>query len=180
MGRLRVVPVLLFLMAMTPLGMSPGSKDKASSAPAHTTHLIVSEADVKWEAPPAAMFTGTPSVEGGSPLRYARLSGDPMKPGAPFTIELGCSDGFKAAPHWHPTDENLVVLKGTFAVSTGDVYNPATLHDMSTGTYALMNKRVHHFALCKGDTLVLIYGTGPFHVNWLGPPVAAKKKPAAD
>jgi hypothetical protein len=53
---------------------------------------------------------GTPSVDGGGTLRYALISGEPMKRGAPFTIRLACSDGYKAAPHWHLTDESLVVL----------------------------------------------------------------------
>jgi hypothetical protein len=53
-------------------------------------------------------WRGTPCVDAGSPVRYALLEGDPLKPGVPFTIRLGCDDGYKAAPHWHPTDENVV------------------------------------------------------------------------
>jgi len=46
-------------------------------------------------------------------LRYALLRGDPLKPAVPFAIRFQCADGYKVTPHWHPEDENIVVLKGT-------------------------------------------------------------------
>ncbi len=140
------------------------------------THFVVSPEAVEWTAPPEGMIRGTPSVDGGSPLRFASLEGDPMKPGAPFTIVLGCSDGYKAAPHWHPADENLAVLSGTFALGTGDKFDPAGLQEMPTGSYGFMPRQMHHFGLCKGETRVLVYGTGPFQINFIG--ASAPEKPS--
>ena len=100
-----------------------------------------------------------------------------MKPGVPFTIRLGCSDGYRAAPHWHPTDENLVVLSGTFAFGTGDKFDPAGLQDMPTGAYGFMPRRMHHFGMCKGETDVLVYGTGPFQINFIDASGTGKAKP---
>src|SRR5882672_12294873 len=100
------------------------SKPAAAAAP---SHFIVAPADVKWSDPPAGVSRGTPSVDPGSPLHYALIQGDPLKPGAPFTIRLGCADGYKAAPHWHPGDENIVVLKGAFGLGTGDVFDPSSM-----------------------------------------------------
>jgi hypothetical protein len=154
---------------------SEKSKPAAKAAP---KHFMVAPGQAKWTAPPEGTIRGTPSVDGGGTLRYALISGEPMKPGASFTIRLECSDGYKAAPHWHPTDENLVVLSGTFAVGTGDQFDPAGLQDMPTGGYTFMPRRMHHFGLCKGETDVLIYGTGPFQINFLGAPGAAKAPPA--
>jgi hypothetical protein len=72
---------------------------------------IVTPSQIKWTDPPVGVARGTPSVAPGSPLRYAPIQGDPLKPGVPFAIRLRCSDGYKAAPHWHPADENIVVLE---------------------------------------------------------------------
>ena len=116
------------------------------------------------------MAHGTPSVVNPVPLRFAVLEGDPLKPGVPFTIELGCADGNKVAPHWHPTDENIVVLRGTFAIATGDKFDPTATHDLVTGAYGFMPKGMHHFAFCKGDTAILVYGIGPFLINWIEQP----------
>src|SRR5262252_4030707 len=76
----------------------------------------VAPSELKWTDPPAGVARGTPSVEPGGPLRYAAMQGDPLKADVPFAIRLRCPDGYKAAPHWHPHDENIVVLRGTFSV----------------------------------------------------------------
>ncbi len=167
------------VFATSVMGLAQTNKAKTAAHSAKPAHVIIAPDAVKRVAPPPGMINGTPSVDAGSPLRYAVLEGDPTKAGQPFTIELGCSDGYKVAPHWHPTDENLIVLQGTFSVGTGDTYDPAALRDMGTGSYAFMPRRVHHFGSCKGETRVLAYGIGPFQLNFLGPSGGAQKKPAA-
>ena len=169
----------VLVLAASVVGLAQANKAKTPARPAKPAHFIIAPDAVKWVAPPAGMITGTPSVERGSPLRYAVLEGDPTKAGQPYTIELGLSDGDKVAPHWHPGDENIIVTQGTFRIGTGDTYDPAALHDMGAGSYAFMPRRVHHFGSCKGETRILVYGTGPFQINFLGPSGGAQKKPAA-
>ena len=101
-----------------------------------------------------------------------------MKPGTPFTILFACGDGDTASPAWHPTDENFVVLKGTFAVGTGDTFEPTTLHDLTAGSYGFMPKRMRHFGRCEGETDILVYGIGPFRVNFISPSSPGQKQPA--
>jgi hypothetical protein len=76
----------------------------------------------------------------------------------------------KAAPLWHPEDENIVVLQGTFAVGIGDIFDPSRARDIPTDGYGLVPARTHHFAVCKGETDILVYGTGPRLNNWLPAP----------
>lgn len=153
-----VIPLLLAY------GQGQTPKPTQASAP---THFVVAPSQVKWTAPPKGVVRGTPAFEAGSALRYALIEGNPTRSGVPFTIRLGCSDGYKAAPHWHPTDENIVVLNGTFALGTGDKFDPAGLQDMTTGAYGFMPRRMHHFGMCRGETDLLVYGTGPFQINWI-------------
>jgi quercetin dioxygenase-like cupin family protein len=40
------------------------------------------------------------------------LEGDPRKPG-PFTMRVSFPDGYRIAPHFHPTAERVTVLQGT-------------------------------------------------------------------
>ena len=105
---------------------------------------------LKWTDPPAGVARGIPSVEPGGTLRYAAMQGDPLKPDVPFAIRLSCPDGYKAAPHWHPNDENIVVLQGTFSVGTGDRFDAGRTQDIPTGGYGLVPGRMNHFAVCKG------------------------------
>ena len=135
--------------------------------PQGTTFEIVKPSQLKWTDPPAGAARGTPSVDPGTPLRYASIHGDPLKPDAPFAIRLKCSDGYKAAPHWHPVDENIVVLQGIFSVGTGDRFDTARMQDIPTGGYGFVPGRMNHFAVCKGETDILVYGVGPRLNNWI-------------
>jgi hypothetical protein len=171
----------LVLVAMAAMVCSAQTKEEnpKATAPAKK-HFTTTVADAKWEAPPAEAMSGTPSVEGGGTLRFAVVEGNPEKAGAPFTVMLNCSDGFKVAPHWHPTDENIVLLKGSVAVGTGDKFDPAAAKEIPTGGYGFMPAHMHHFAVCKGDTDILVYGSGPFKINWISAASAgAPAKPAA-
>src|SRR5580700_7188071 len=70
----------------------------------------------QWMDIPAAALAGTPSVDMGGTLKIAVLQGDPMTAGRSYTLRLSCTDGTKIAPHWHPTAENVTVIKGIFQI----------------------------------------------------------------
>jgi quercetin dioxygenase-like cupin family protein len=105
------------------------------------------------------------------------LSGDPMKAGV-YTIRLRLADGAKIAPHWHPEDENVTVLRGTFLAGMGDKFDDAALQELPPGSYVLMPKNMHHFAKARGETVLQLHGAGPFVINYVNPeddPAKAKK-----
>jgi quercetin dioxygenase-like cupin family protein len=134
-------------------------------------HKIVHFGDLKW----------TPIMKG---CELAGVSGDSNAEGAAFVLRIRCADGTKIPAHWHPADENLTVLKGTFLVAAGEAFDEGKLQTMNVGNYVLMPKEMRHFAICKGETIVQIHGAGPFKVNWVNPsevqppdaPAAAKPK----
>lgn len=171
-----VVLPLASVLSVSLACFAQAAKEKTKAAAPAAKHIMIAPDQVKWGPPPEAVISGTPSVDPGGQLRFATIQGDPLKPGVPFTIELSCTDGYKAAPHWHPTAENIAVLKGTFALATGDTFDASAMHDMAPGTYGYMPARVHHFGLCEGETDLLVYGIGPFKLNFLGPAGAATKK----
>jgi anti-sigma factor ChrR (cupin superfamily) len=121
-----------------------------------TSHQLVREAELKWE----------PSFMG---CEHASVSGDPTAEGKPFVLRIRCPDGAKVPPHWHPTDENITVLKGNFMIGTGEVFDRSKLTPMEAGNFILMPKTMRHFALCKGDTVLQVHGIGPFKIVWLNP-----------
>src|SRR5262249_30757975 len=121
-------PQVLTLVVTTLLFVSPRS---ASQQEAGQTHLIVPlEKDVL----------------GG----ITRVSGDPDTPGAPFVIRIANVDGEIVAPHWHPEDEHIVVIQGTWFLGTGDRFSRSDLQEMPVGTYALVPKKMNHFAMSQG------------------------------
>lgn len=119
-------------------------------------HKIVHSGDLKW----------TPIIKG---CDLAAVSGDPNAEGAPFVLRLRCVDGAKIPAHWHPTDENVTVLKGIFLVGMGETFDESKLQPMNVGNFVAMPKEMRHFGLCKGETIVQVHGAGPFKVNWVNP-----------
>ncbi|MBI3635721.1 MAG: cupin domain-containing protein, partial [Candidatus Rokubacteria bacterium] len=109
-------------------------------------------------------------------FEVAVISGDPTKPG-PFTIRFKAADGTRVAPHWHPGDEHLTILQGSFNVGMGDKFDKAATKELAAGAYAVMPKRMRHFAWCKGETIVQAHGTGPFKIVWVDDRKGVPKKP---
>jgi quercetin dioxygenase-like cupin family protein len=131
-------------------------------------HGIVHTADLKW----------SPIIKG---CELAAVSGDLNAVGAPFVLRLRCAAGTKIPAHWHPTDENVTVLRGRFEVGMGEKFDAAGLQTMNAGDLGSIPKETRHFALSKTASLVQVHGVGPFQVNWVNPaevvpPDAPKKK----
>jgi len=154
--------VAVSTIALLTVGANSQEKKEGDAA-----HKIVHYGDLKW----------TPIIKG---CDLASVSGDLNAEGAPFVLRIRCADGIKVPAHWHPTDENLTVMKGTFLVGMGETFDESKLQTMNVGNFAMMPKEMRHFALCKGETIVQIHGAGPFKVNWVNPAdVIPPDKPAA-
>jgi quercetin dioxygenase-like cupin family protein len=156
--------VALVLLAAVTLGLAQGGKDKvkktqAAAGKAQQSHTMITPNDVKWGPAPPALPSGA---------QFAVLSGDPSK-AEPFTIRLKAPDGYKIMPHWHPTDENVTVLQGTFAMGIGDKFDEGAAHDMTAGSFVRMPKGTRHYAMAKGETVVQVHAVGPFVINYVNP-----------
>ena len=135
-------------------------------APLSSAHVVVPAPAVKWVDPP-------PSVPPGAKL--AVISGDPGKPEM-FTIRLQFPNGYKIAPHWHPTDEHVTVLSGTFAAAMGKAWDDKALANLPAGSYAVMAATMPHYATARGATVVQVHGMGPFVLNYVNPADDPSKK----
>jgi quercetin dioxygenase-like cupin family protein len=142
--------IALALVAFAGAGYSQESKTAGS------THKILRSGNLKW----------MPIIKG---CEIAVIEGNLDSEGQPFVARFHCSDGAKTPPHWHPTDENLTVLKGTFLVGTGESFDESKLQAMNLGSYMMMPKEMRHFGMAKGDLILQVHGIGPFKVNWVNP-----------
>ncbi|HUE57894.1 MAG TPA: cupin domain-containing protein, partial [Candidatus Udaeobacter sp.] len=115
MKKNRVGIAVVALAGIALMAMGGYSQDKKESPEAHK---IVHYGDLKWTA----------IIKG---CDLAPVSGDPNAEGAPFVLRLRCVDGAKIPAHWHPTDENVTVLKGTFLVGMGDKLDETKLQTMN-------------------------------------------------
>jgi quercetin dioxygenase-like cupin family protein len=153
MREVRTKSVCAVLIGITALAMAVSSQEKKESL---ESHKIVHFGDLKW----------TPIIKG---CLIATVQGDYNVEGQPFVLRFQCADGAKVPAHWHPTDENMTVLKGAFLLAMGETYDESKLQPMNTGNYIFIPKEMRHFGKIKGDTVIQVHGMGPFKVNWVNP-----------
>jgi quercetin dioxygenase-like cupin family protein len=133
------------------------SADRASTHDHHPAHAN----DIVYGPAPDALPPGA---------QMAVLQGDPSAPGELFTIRLRLPDGYVLPPHWHPTDENVTVIKGTFLVGLGDVFDRQTmLAPLHRGDFISAPANANHFAQARGRTEVQVHAIGPFAINYVNP-----------
>ena len=169
MREIRMGRVLAVIVGIGALAIAASSQEKKEGMEAHK---IVHFGDLKW----------APIMKG---CDLAPVTGDMNAEGTPFVLRIRCADGAKIPAHWHPTDENVTVLKGTFLVGMGESFDESKLQTMNVGNFVTVPKEMRHFAMSKGETIVQVHAMGPFKVNWVNPseveppdaPPAAAAKP---
>jgi quercetin dioxygenase-like cupin family protein len=129
--------------------LDAGRQHAMPAQAADSGHAAVAPGDLKW----------TPRSPG---ISAAVVSGSPDKEGAPFVLRLKLAANTRVPPHWHPVDEHLTVLSGTFYMGMGDRFDENLAAALTAGTYAMMPRDVRHFGWTGSETVVQIHGTGPF------------------
>ena len=153
MGQLVRIMLLTSVLVVTGALVAvaqPPAPSKPKPAPAASSHKMITPDQIKWGPAP-------PSLPPGAQL--AVLDGDPAKPGS-FTIRGKFPDGYVVPPHWHPTDEHVVVISGTLMMGTGDKAEPSAMHALAAGSFSRVPKtdaplrpgqrRDHHSGLWHG------------------------------
>lgn len=132
----------------------------------HPDHIMVKPETVKW-------MDGPPSVPAGA--KFAVIEGDPKIAGL-FTMRLWFPAGYKIPAHWHPADEHVTVISGTFLMGLGDKFDSEKLQALPVGSFAVMLTGTKHFAMTKEETVVQLHGMGPWGINYVNPDDDPRKK----
>jgi quercetin dioxygenase-like cupin family protein len=131
-----------------------------------SSHVVVKPAELKW-GPPPPVFDKSAS--------FTVVSGDPSKAGM-FVVRLQMPAGYKIAPHWHPTDEHVTVLSGTFSIGMGEKFDTASMQSLPEGGYVLLPAEMRHYAMAKTKATVQVHGMGPFQLTYVNPADDPSKK----
>ena len=137
----------------------------AAALPAQATPTMQAAAP-KWAPAPPVFPAGA---------RMAVMSGDPSK-AAMFTVELALPDGYRFPPHFHPTDETVEVMHGTFLYAMGDTFDSTKTTPMKVGDKGSIPANMHHYAMAKGPTIVKVTAMGPFAMTYVNPADDPQKK----
>jgi hypothetical protein len=156
-----VLALSLVLASASAFAQAPGGAPApaaAAPAPAPTEHTALDAAAIKWGDAPPIVPKGA---------KMAVVYGDPSKDGL-FVARFKLPANYKIMPHWHPTDEQVTVLSGAFAIGMGDKVDPKT-KALGPGAFYSMPAKMHHFAFSTKETVIELTAMGPFALNYIDP-----------
>ena len=130
-----------------------------ASAVAADAPFIRSAKEVKWGAPPPVFPPGA---------KFAVIAGDPGASGL-VTVRLEMPAGYTIPPHFHPTDEHVTVLKGSFSLGMGDVIDKTHALTLSPGGYGVAMANMHHYAYTTTGATIQVHMQGPFAITYVNP-----------
>ncbi len=123
-------------------------------------------ADMEWKA-------GPPSLPPGAQMTL--LEGDPSKEGF-FAMRARFPAGYVIPPHFHPNEERLTIIEGTFLLGMADKVDEAKYQSFSAGSYIAMPPGMPHFAKAKTDVVVQLATNGPWDIIYLNPADDPRRK----
>jgi quercetin dioxygenase-like cupin family protein len=118
-------------------------------------------------APPAPKWGPAPPVfPTGAQMQV--MQGNPGANGL-FTVRLRFPNGYRIAPHTHPTDEHITVISGTFRVGMGKTVDAKQMMTLHAGDFASAPANAPHYAQARGTTVVQVHAMGPFVLTYVNP-----------
>jgi quercetin dioxygenase-like cupin family protein len=166
------VALLLVLTTNTACSQQPtASAQSASKAAGMTAEHAASASrgpDLQWGPAPAIFPAGA---------EMAVLQGNPAGTEL-FTVRLRFPNGYRIAPHTHPTDEHVTVISGTFLVGMGETFDAKATMKLKEGGFVTAPANHAHYAAAQGPTVVQVHAMGPFAMTYVNPadtPAAARK-----
>ncbi len=157
--------VLAVLATTLAVGPTVHGQDTKSAAPT-PVHVMLSPADLKWADGPGSIPPGA---------KFAVIEGDP-KQAALFTMRLMLPAAYQIPAHWHPADEHVTVISGTFHMGMGDKLNTAKGNALGAGSFAVMPEQARHYAWTEVETIIQLHGMGPWGINYVNPADDPRKK----
>lgn len=154
---IRVSLMSTVFVAVTAGALALSQQAKPSGTP--SPHVMVTPGDLQWA-------DGPPSLPAGS--KAALMEGNPANPGL-FTLRLRLPANYKIPAHWHPADEHVTVISGTFYMGMGDKFDESKTKGLAAGSFAVMPTKTNHFAFTKAETVVQLHGMGPWGLTYVNP-----------
>lgn len=155
---------VLGLLSLALLG-GPVARGQEAN-PAAPVHVMVSPGDLQWS-------DGPPSLPAGA--KFAVIEGDPKNAGL-FTMRLKLPPNYRIPAHWHPADEHVTVLTGTFHMGIGDKLDVTKGRGLGVGSFAVMPAKARHFAWADEETVIQLHGLGPWGINYVNPADDPRRK----
>jgi quercetin dioxygenase-like cupin family protein len=109
-------------------------------------------------ASPDLQWRNSPTVAGD--VKMVMLAGSPDQPG-PYIFRVHFPAGYKLAPHRHPDQRHVTVLKGNYWSAVGETFEQGKLKRFGTHDYYITEPNVPHYAWAETEVIIQEMGIGP-------------------
>jgi quercetin dioxygenase-like cupin family protein len=139
---------------------SPNSPVSSASAAPAGAHQDMTD-DIQWvpapvQYPPGALF--------------AVIQGNPSVPGEAFAVRFRMPAGYTIPPHWHPGEEAVTVIRGTFQFGMGDsIADSGWLPLIKQGGFVIAARNTNHYVRARTNVEIQVHGVGPSAINYVNP-----------
>jgi quercetin dioxygenase-like cupin family protein len=84
-------------------------------------------------------------------------------------MRLWMPNGYTIPPHFHPADEHVTVVEGTFLVGMGGTLDASKFTPLAVGSFGMLPPGMQHYARAKGTTVIQLHGIGPWTLTYVNP-----------
>jgi hypothetical protein len=120
-------------------------------------HVMINLEDQAWSPAPASLPPGA---------RAMVIEGNPGVAGE-FTLRLWFPADYAIQPHFHPADEHVTVISGSFYMGIGETFDERSAKRLTAGGFAMMKTGTTHYAFTKEETVVQLHGVGPWGLTYV-------------
>jgi quercetin dioxygenase-like cupin family protein len=100
--------------------------------------------------------------------KIVQVHGDIKNEGL-YCLRLRIAAGTTYAPHRHPYDQYVTVLKGALIIGYGKSVDATRMDTVEVGGFLCINERKIHYEVFPGETIVQIHGPGPLQSEFIKP-----------
>jgi quercetin dioxygenase-like cupin family protein len=151
------LPVLAGLAALLLAPATLDAQAKSMGGRADPRPIFLKTSQLTW---------GPLEIPGFPPgLQIAVLKGDPSVAGKPYAVRVRFPAGYHFPAHWHPMDENVTVISGTFYLGMGSTSSAGTAREYKPGDFLSLPNHQPHYGWVEGPTDVQLHGIGPFQTT---------------
>lgn len=118
---------------------------------------IIAAKDVEFVDPPTGLFPDGAKI--------AILEGDPANPKT-FIMRVKFPDGYRLPVHAVGITDRFDVLQGELQFAIGEQRDHQALRSFGPGSVILVPKGVESYASAHGETVIQIFGVGPYEVTY--------------
>lgn len=109
-----------------------------------------------------------PAVKNGPGLQIATLHGDTKKAES-FTLRIKWPACYVAPAHWHPYDQEITVLSGTFMIGFGDKTDKSQAKTLRAGDYVFIPANTPYYDWATDEAVIQVSAMGPQKTTLVNP-----------